>query len=196
MLDAVESHYRSLLDRHGENLGETCLTWCRAGSSHELAGLLGGDLRSAAPRTLSDADAESHQHIMQTGRGNTLLVGDLGSWFIVMEPGDLRASKSLDHLSINGEALSLVIGDTLLHYSLIYACKGRVLCRLRYLDDPAGDIGALEGNLADLPYLRGKSSNEWKVHALVLIERITGVRLTAEWLSREHSRYFCNHLGS
>ncbi|GAA3521603.1 hypothetical protein FHR32_006169 [Streptosporangium album] len=190
MPSATASHYQAILARHSEALKETCITWCHARSTDELAVAVGADPQSAAPRTLSNADDESYEHIMRTGHGNTLVVGEMAPWFIVMEPGDTRGAKSLDRLSGDSEALSLVIGDTLRHYSLLYARDGQLLCRLRWLDTPAGDASAIEHHLADLSLLGDVSSEEWKVNAFILAERITEVRLTEEWFAREHTRYF------
>lgn len=190
MSNAAEFHYQAILARHSEALKETCITWCHAKSADELAVAVGADPQSAAPRTLSDADSESYERIMRIGHGNTLVIGEMAPWFVVMEPGDTRGAKSLDRLSGDGEALSLVIGDTLLHYSLLYARDGQLLCRLRWLDMPAGDFGVIEHHLADLSLLGDVSSEGWKVNAFILAERITGIRLTEEWFAREHTRYF------
>jgi len=190
VIDAVRDHYRALLDQHEDSLSETCLTWCRSGGADELAHTLGADVESAAPRTLRRADGEAYEQLMRTGGGDTLLVGSMPPWFVIMEPSGLRAAKSLDRLCVEAEAISLVIGDTLGHYSFLYGHGGATVCRLRWLDDPVGDVGPLRHHLADLSSLHGRDSKEWKVDAFVLAERITGVRLTGEWLSREHTRYF------
>lgn len=77
---------------------------------------------------------------------------------------------------------------------ILWRTSGQTLCCLRWLDEPGGDIGALERHLTDLSQLRDASSSEWKVHALILAERITGLRLTTEWLRRRHTRYFYDHI--
>ncbi|PZG07073.1 hypothetical protein C1J01_41555 [Nonomuraea aridisoli] len=133
-----------------------------------------------------------------------MVVGGLSSWLITIESSDWAGATSVDRLSENGEAIALTINDTMLHYSLFYARDGDLQCRLRWLDGPAGDITFLERHLTDLPMMLDTvpaseedsernasqvSSDVWKVYAFMLAERITGVRLTADWLDREHTRY-------
>ncbi|MEV4092533.1 hypothetical protein [Streptosporangium saharense] len=189
MPEAPESRYGNFVSRLSDVASEVSITWCRSGSAETLASFLGADLSSAARRTLSEADEESYEHVMNEGSGRTLLIDSVGQWFTVAEPGDTHAARAVDRLSRSGEAVSVVFGDTLSHHSLLYARQGRLLCRLRWLDDPDGDASHFGRLLDDLLLNTDPSAATWKTHALTLVERITGVRLDTAWLSREHSRY-------
>lgn len=201
----LESHYRAVTAYLTESLSDGTITWCRASSADELAVSLGGELSSSAPRSLFSADEESQYHILRSGRGKTLVIGELGPWFVVMEPGDWIAVDALPRLSGAGEAVSLVIGDTLGHHHLHYARDGRQVCRFRWGAEPEGDASSLEHFLSGIALTSGLPSLDeesrlpslatWKTHALILAERLTDVRLTVDWLSREHKRYFCRDTG-
>ncbi|MFD0883383.1 hypothetical protein ACFQ08_02255 [Streptosporangium algeriense] len=189
MPETPESQYGDFVSRMTDIASEVSITWCESATAETLASSLGADPSSVGPRTLSAANEESYEHIMEGYGGRTLLIAGAGRWFTVVEPGDTHASRAVHRLSRSGEAVSVVFGDTLSHYSLLYARQGRLLCRLRWLDDPAGDVGHLGHLLDDLLLTADPSATTWKIHALTLAERITGVRLDTAWLAREHPRY-------
>ncbi|WP_327588567.1 DUF6461 domain-containing protein [Nonomuraea sp. NBC_00507] len=197
----LESHYQAVTAYLTESLPDGSITWCRASSVDELAVSLGGELQSAAPRSLFSADEEAQPEISRSGHGRTLVIGELGPWLVVLEPAGWIAVDALPRLSGAGEAVSLVIGDTLRHYHLHYSRDGRQVCRFRWGAQPDGDASSLEPLLSGLSLTSGLPSLDeiaelpsfaaWKTHALILTERLTGVRLTVDWLNREHRRYFC-----
>jgi hypothetical protein len=195
-----EFHYRSVVDDLAESLPDGSITWCHAVSADAVAVALGGELASAAPRSLSEVSGEAGHHVQRSGHGKTLVIGELGSWFVVVEPDDWNGSEALPRLSAGGEAVSLWLGDTMRHYDLHYARDGQELCRFRWGAEPDGDPFPLAGLLSGLSLTSGLPSlealesglpsfDEWKAHALILVERITGVRLTTQWLSGEHTRF-------
>lgn len=176
------------------------ITWCHAASADDVAVALGGDLSSTAPGSLSEASGEAGQHVQRSGHGKTLVIGELGSWFVIVQPDDWNGAEALPRLSAGGEAVSLWLGDTMRHYDLHYARDGQELCRFRWGAEPDGDMSSLVGLLSGLSLTSGLPSleapesglpsfEEWKVHAFVLVERIRGVRLTRQRLCREHTRF-------
>lgn len=187
----LEAHYRGLVGDLAEFLPDGCITWCRALSADDVALALGADLSSAAPRSLSEASEEASCHVQRSGHGKTLVVGELGSWYVVVEPDDWNGSEALPRLSAGGEAVSLWLGDTMRHYDLHYARDGRQLCRFRWGAVPDGDPSPLADLSSGLSVVASEVSSfgGWKADALVLVERITGVRLTVEWLRRAHTRF-------
>lgn len=92
------------------------------------------------------------------------------------------------------------LGDTMRHYDLHYARDGQERCRFRWGAEPDAHPSSLVGLLSGLSLTSGQPSlealesglpsfEEWKVHAFILVERISGVRLTTQWLCREHMRF-------
>ncbi|MGW0809356.1 DUF6461 domain-containing protein [Nonomuraea sp. NPDC002799] len=186
----LECHYRSVVDDLAESLPDGSITWCHAASASDVAVALGGELSSTALRSLSEASGEAGHHVRRSGHGKTLIVGELGSWFVIVEPDDWNGAEALPRLSAAGEAVSLWLGDTMRHYDLHYARDGQELCRFRWGAEPDGDPSSLVGLLSGLSLASGPPSfEEWKVHAFILLERISGVRLTTQWLCREHTRF-------
>jgi len=186
----LESFYHGVVSDLAESLPNGSITWCHAASADDVAVSLGGELSSAAPRSLSEASGEAGHHVQWSGHGKTLVIGELDSWFVVVEPDDWNGSETLPRLSGGGEAVSLYIGDTLRRYNLHYARDGEQLCRFQWGAEPDGDPSPLAGLLSELLVTSATPRfDEWKAHALILVERITGVRLTTEWLSREHTRF-------
>ncbi|MDF2710410.1 MAG: hypothetical protein K0R62_6062 [Nonomuraea muscovyensis] len=199
-LPDLEVHYHRIVEGLAESLPDGSITWCHAVSADDVAAALGGEPSSAARRSLWEGSGEAGRHVQRSGHGKTLIIGELGSWFVVVEPDDWNGSEALPRLSAGGEALSLWLGDTMRHYDLHYARDGQELCRFRWGAEPDGDSSPLAGLLSGLSLTSGLPSwealesgllsfDEWKVHALILVERITGVRLTRQWLSREHTRF-------
>ncbi|GGP08321.1 DUF6461 domain-containing protein [Nonomuraea glycinis] len=186
----LEAFYRGVVADLAESLPDGSITWCQAASAEDVAVALGGELSSAVPCSLSEARGEAGHHVQWSGHGKTLVIGELGSWFVVVEPDDWNGSESLPRLSESGEAVSIHLGDTLGHYDLHYARQGEQLCRFRWGAEPDGDPSPVADLLSGLLVTSGTPPfDEWKMHALILVERITGVRLIAEWLSREHVRF-------
>lgn len=84
---------------------------------------------------------------------------------------------------------------------LYYACEGHRMCVFDYGGDIWGDTTPIERHLAGLFNLheryadieRGlvpgeQTLDDWRIHAFVLMERITGIRLSFESL-RENALY-------
>ncbi|MFC4006136.1 DUF6461 domain-containing protein [Nonomuraea purpurea] len=196
----LENLYLRVVADLAASLPDVSLTWCRAAGVEDVAIALGGLPPSAVRRSLREASEEAGQHVQESGHGKTLVVGELAPWILVLEPDDWNGAEALPRLSSGGEAVSLWFGDTMRHYNLHYAKDGRELCRFAWGAEPDGAPSPLAGQLrglslsAEPPPMgaqewRPPSFDEWKVHALILAERITGARLTAEWLSREHTRF-------
>ncbi|TKK85342.1 hypothetical protein FDA94_25870 [Herbidospora galbida] len=69
---------------------------------------------------------------MTTGHGGIVVVGELDGWFLVLEPNGWESADAIAALSRGGEAVCLVLGDTLRHYHLHCARDGRHVCRYRW----------------------------------------------------------------
>ncbi|GLX93277.1 DUF6461 domain-containing protein [Herbidospora sp. NBRC 101105] len=178
-----DEHYRRVVQSIDPSLADGTITWCRAAN---VAAVLPIDPDSAVPQTLSDAFDLSINQVAMTGRGRTVVIGELDGWFLVLEPNDWNSADRIAALSRGGEAVSLVIGDTLRHYHLHVARDGEQVCRFRWGDAPEGEPPSLAGDLAlETPL----DFDVWKTRAFVLAERLTGVRVTTEWLAAEHTGY-------
>nr|WP_062331217.1 DUF6461 domain-containing protein [Herbidospora sakaeratensis] len=182
----LEEHYRSVVKSLDPSLADGTITWCRFASLADLVAALPVDPANTVPQTLSEAFGQSLNRVSTTGRGGILLIGELDGWFLLMEPNDWNSADRIAELSRDAEAVSLVIGDTLGHYNLYYARDGEEVCRFRWGGPPEGEPPSLaEGLSLETPL----DFDVWKARAFVLAERVTGVRLTTEWLAAEHTAH-------
>lgn len=199
MLSELEQHYRALVE-HNYVIGEICMTWCRAASSDAVIGALGVEMLEVTTTTLPDVAQRTHDDLTRGELGGLLLLADEAPWFLAMECAGDRAFQRLEQLSVGGEAVCLIGSQTLYRFALFYARDGRLLCKVSYGDDIWGDTTAIDEHLRGLAYLHerfveGESSpgagllEDWRVHALALLERITGVRLTFEFLAQRRQLY-------
>ncbi|MGW0810732.1 DUF6461 domain-containing protein [Nonomuraea sp. NPDC002799] len=199
MLTDIEAHYKDLVERN-IFLGELCMTWCRAGSADEVIRALDVDVLDITTSGLKGLSAESYEEQNEGRFGGFLLLGKEPPWFLAMEYTGDRAFRALERLSSGGEAICLIGSATLCRFSVFYARDGRKLCRLDYGDDVRGETAAIEEPLAGLFHLHERYADveagrvpgeglldDWRMHAFVLMERITGVRLSFDWLARGHA---------
>ncbi|GGQ00443.1 hypothetical protein GCM10010140_33160 [Streptosporangium pseudovulgare] len=201
MLTDAEKHYKDLIER-SIILGELCITWCRADSADEVIRALDVevlDITNSGFKGLSD---ESYKEQIEGGFGGFLMLGEEPPWFLAMEYTGDRAYRALDRLSSGGEAICLIGSATLYRFALFYARDGRKICKFDYAGDIFGETAAIDEHLQGLFHLHeryadteagrapdGGLLDDWRMHALVLMERITGVRLSFEWLTRGHALY-------
>lgn len=202
MLSDIEAHYQDLIKR-SEITGELCLTWFQSSTASKAISVLHPGAQAAATSgNFSDLIDKAVQEQLEGGFGGFLLLGEAAPWFLAIEYTGDRAYKALEQLSSEGKALCLLGSQTLQRFSLHYSLAGRRACRFKYGDAEWGETAALEEQLQGLFHLHeryadvatGRVSEEglledWRVHALILAERITGLRLSFEWLGRAHTLY-------
>ncbi|MBG0823389.1 hypothetical protein HS048_21910 [Planomonospora sp. ID91781] len=201
MLTEIETHYKDLIERN-IFLGELCMTWFRASSADEVIRTLNVEVLDTTMSGLKGLYAESYEEHNEGKFGGFLLLGEEPPWFLAMEYTGDRAFRALDRLSSDGEAICLIGSATLYRFALFYARDGRKLCRFDYAGDIRGETAAIEEHLQGLFHLHeryadaeagrvpdGGLLDDWRMHAFILMERITGVRLSFEWLARGHVLY-------
>ncbi|GLX94683.1 hypothetical protein Hesp01_26330 [Herbidospora sp. NBRC 101105] len=165
----------------------------RLGEHADALTILGGDPRSERRLTFDDAYTSAfHDFETRGALCSEILLDRVGSWLVCVEPwGDEGSvSETLLALSKGGTALSLLLHSMSAH-TFSYATGGAALIAVTWLDEPrvSGQLTAAEV-IGDVPLLDEElDSDLWKAHALTLAERITGFRLTAEWLNEEHPCY-------
>ncbi|WP_433348327.1 DUF6461 domain-containing protein [Microtetraspora malaysiensis] len=197
----TEAHYRDLIE-HAPDIGELCMTWCRAASADQVIQALDVEVLDVTVSDLQGLINESYEDLEEGRIGRLLMLAEEPPWFLAVEYSGDRAFGALERLSSGGEAICLIGSQTLYRFRLYYARGGRLLCMFSYGDDIWGDTAPIEEHLTGLCHLheryadleKGLVSGEglledWRVHAFVLMERITGVRLSFEWLGRGHALY-------
>lgn len=110
-------------------------------------------------------------------------VGDVGRGVLVAEHNGWRGEEAVDGLSTRART-TCFCRDVSAAMRFVHAVDGVLLASFDPLLEPAPAEGAdpacLDGLLTDLPF--GLDAAE--VSAMTLLERVTGVRVTAEWLNR------------
>ncbi|MEV6983216.1 DUF6461 domain-containing protein [Sphaerisporangium sp. NPDC051017] len=201
MLTEIETHYRGLIER-SPSLGELCLTWCQAASADQVVQALDVDVLDVTVSDLRDLVDESYEDLEEGRLGRFLMLAEEPPWFLAMELSGDRAFGALERLSTGGEAVCLIGSETLYRFRLYYARKGRLVCRFSHGEDIWGDTAPIEKHLTGLCHLHERYADvqdgrgpggglleDWRVHASILMERITGVRLSFDLLGRKHALY-------
>ncbi|MEV6868607.1 DUF6461 domain-containing protein [Streptosporangium subroseum] len=162
----------------------TCLTWSDLPDFDAVARAFGTDPDSAEAMNVEDAQIEQYNADFP-GVLPVLVAGTVGRWTLVVEPNGCEGARPevLRALAAKGRAVSILLNGPNIDL-LSYATAGA----------PAivHDLGAESGEeLTVLPVTDAASIMAAagdgdrlarQAAALVLIERITGERLTEEWL--------------
>ncbi|MFI6296589.1 DUF6461 domain-containing protein [Nonomuraea sp. NPDC050790] len=188
-MDDLEEHYQDLDGYFMETL---CITWCEGRTLDEVAVIFGNGLDTGHRYTFAEAESEGFEAREEAG-GITCsaIAGQLGSWVVVVEPE--LGYTGTDHeilrdLSAKGKAINVFSGPN--SHSLDYYAATRPLTTLTFLEwaaepfDRQGDQPHLLNDLIE--DFSGKQAADFRPFALALTERLTGVRLTADWLFEEH----------
>ncbi|GAB3901734.1 DUF6461 domain-containing protein [Microbispora bryophytorum] len=201
MLPDIEAHYADLIER-SLDIGELCMTWCRAASADEVLGAFDVDVLDVTMSGLHHLVKQSYDDLEAGRLGRFLMLAEEPPWFLAMEYTGDRAFRALERLSSGGEALCLIGSQMLYRGRLYYAREGRRLCMFDYGGDIWGDTAPIAKHLGGLFNLheryadveRGlvpgdETLDDWRIHAFVLMERITGIRLSFELLERGNALY-------
>ncbi|TQS18679.1 DUF6461 domain-containing protein [Microbispora hainanensis] len=122
--------------------------------------------------------------------GNPMSVAPASPAVMLFEHNGILGTQRdvLRRLSRDGRVCGVywnVEGDNRLNY----AAGGRVLASLdaMFWDEWSGDdIAVLEPELRAMTELLAGDEDDWRAAAMAVVELVTGVRLTAEWLSGAH----------
>ncbi|WP_327046751.1 DUF6461 domain-containing protein [Microbispora sp. NBC_01189] len=199
MFTDIEAHYADLVKY--DHLGELCMTWCRAASVDRVIGALDVDVVEVTVGDLQTLVIESYADLEAGRLGRFLLLAEEPPWYLTVEYTGDRAHTALERLSSGGEAICLTGSQMLYRGRLYYAREGRTRCVFDYGGDIWGDTAPIEEHLDGLFNLHERYADidrglvpgeqlldDWRIHAFVLIERITGIRLSLELL-REKPLY-------
>lgn len=162
----------------------TCLTWSDLPDFDAIARALGADPDSAEPMNVEDAHIEQYNADIP-GVLSVLVIGAVGRWTLVVEPNGCEAARPevLRALAASGQAVSVLLngpGADLLSYAAagapivvhdLSATSGEEPAAL-----PVADAASIMAVAGDNDRLARQAA------ALVLAERVTGERLTEEWL--------------
>ncbi|WP_062349115.1 hypothetical protein [Herbidospora yilanensis] len=194
-----EAHYTDL-SKIGE-FGDLTITWCRAVSADSVIGAIGGAVFDVSSNDLGGLIIESVKDLMDGRLPRFILLAEESPWFLLVEYSRSRTLEALELLS-DDEAICLTANEFLVRGDLHYARGGVRLCTFVYGGDVRGDTAAIEDHLDGLFNLHERYADidkglvpgeqfldDWRVHALILMERITGIRLSAELLNRESALY-------
>lgn len=188
-------YYRALLGQvamagYGETL---CLTWSYELSPLEVVERLGGDTRMVRPsslRTLCDdfnlttvADYEAMG-----------IVGSLGTWALAIEPLSI-AGSDVDVLARLSEGDSRAV-NVLFHIGgndrITYAVNGELLANIPLMfsgDDVGGSHPeSLRSLQEEFSFPTGNAAT-CRTAGLAAAERLTGQRLTQQWLMAAHTGF-------
>ncbi|WP_181871624.1 DUF6461 domain-containing protein [Sphaerisporangium album] len=199
MLADIETHYRDLIER-SHSIGELCMTWCQATSGDQVIQALDVDVLDVTMSDLEDLVDESYEDLVEGTVGSFLMLAEEPPWFLAIELSGDRAFGALERLSADGEAVCLIGSETLYRFRLYYAREGRLVCRFSYGEDIWGDTAPIEKHLIGLCHLHERYADvqegripgeglleDWRIHAFILMERISGVRVSFELLGRKHA---------
>ena len=189
MLSDTALRYVDLLSRYRWLASGLCWTVIEAADGHadtmEVLNRLGADLAQVRSVAVG-ADLAS------AGAAGLVHADVLGDAVVLLEPNGFLGSQRgvMAQLSGGGRAHSAfwnVNGDN----QLVYAADGRVVTEMdgQFPEDRAGENpAALDDDIADLFDVVGGTgaAGDWQAAMLAVIERRTGVALTARWLAEEH----------
>ncbi|WP_030454740.1 hypothetical protein [Herbidospora cretacea] len=194
-----EAHYTDL-SKIGE-FGDLTITWCRAASADSVIGALGVAVFGVSSNDLSGLIIESIKDLMDDRLPRFILLVEESPWFLLVEYSRSRTLEALELLS-GDEAICMTANEFLARGDLHYARGGMHLCTFVYEGDVRGDTAAIEDHLDGLFNLHERYADMdkglvpgeqlldgWRVHALILMERITGIRLSVELFNRKSALY-------
>lgn len=178
-------HYRRMLDDAPYLREALCLTYASGLDRPGLIRAFGGDPAATMPRRdISDRLGQNHY----TEVPAALLVAEIGLWQIGLEVNGYQGSRTevLRRAAAGGEALS-VYWNVNAHSALTYAVGGRTsfgFDMLRPEDRYGPDAAEVDAHVAGLPFGLHNDA-DWRAAGLALAERITGVRLPADFPTRD-----------
>ncbi|WP_066374522.1 DUF6461 domain-containing protein [Herbidospora mongoliensis] len=187
------SHYLGLLEDNASLSRWGTITWISGLEPETALDILGGDPDSELSLPFEDCHSAAFKDFQLRGcSGSEILLDRAGSWLICIEPfGDGGAmTDTLLALSKKGTALSLRFHPQAFH-TFTYTADGEALVVIPRIDEPRieGPI-SLEEIVGEPPLLDPDIEPViWAANALAIAERLTGFRLTAEWLDAEHPCY-------
>ncbi|QFY11591.1 hypothetical protein GBF35_37910 [Nonomuraea phyllanthi] len=161
--------------------GQLCLTWCQGDGLEEVARKFGADLHSG-----SWAASDDLEELEEEYPGQLLQLTYMDGWIIALEPSGFQGVRPevLGPLSSGGRALS-VTWNVERDSSLRYAVDGEIMtsCTLINVEQRAGvDPSALDTVLREVGLYGRLPMEECKARSLALGERISGQRMTPDWL--------------
>ncbi|MDF5751838.1 helix-turn-helix domain-containing protein [Spongiactinospora sp. TRM90649] len=173
-----------------------CANWC-SGVEHEaLARILGADLTTAQDLTVAQMLSSSAELDLADAQWNfALLVGRLGEYSVAMAPwGDVAMASGVTRASRLG-VRSFGIYWTMNGAGRFAVASHGVLAVDFSLNDPDNRIGAdIRCSDAAFEDLLGElTDGEREAAAILTIERITGERITDDWLQSVHLGYLVPH---
>nr|WP_062334941.1 DUF6461 domain-containing protein [Herbidospora sakaeratensis] len=184
------SHYLGLLADEWPSSHWGTITWISGLEPETALDVLGGEPESELSLSFEDCHSAAFKHFQLRGdSGSEILLDRAGPWLVCIEPcadGGAMTGTLLE-LSRKGTAFSLQFHPHEFH-TFSYASDGEALVVVRRIGEPSveGPI-SLEEVAGELSSLGGDvEPGAWAAHALHIAERLTGFRLTAEWLRAEH----------
>ncbi|MFI7055017.1 DUF6461 domain-containing protein [Streptosporangium canum] len=183
MLQNDFAHYGELVSAWFAE-DSTCLTWSDLPDFDAVARAFGADPGLGEAMNVEDAQIEQHGADIP-GVLPVLVVGVVGRWTLVVEPNGAEGTRPevLRALSAEGRAVSVLLNGPDIDL-LSYAATGApaIICDLGA--EPSKKLAALP--VADAASIMAAAGDDDRLArqaaALVLVERITGERLTEEWL--------------
>ncbi|MEV5409749.1 hypothetical protein AB0K60_13040 [Thermopolyspora sp. NPDC052614] len=167
------ARYADMLD--AGMLGEhMCLSWCRGHTPQSVAEALGGSAADISLMTLPEAVDEAAPFALVDVRGD---------WALIAEPfgGRVGDPAMLRRLADGGRALS-VSWNVEFDVRLVHLRGDQV----QILVDPPSRGQVVVPDAADLPF--GEGVVAMLASGLALGERLSGLRVNAEWLRLPHAR--------
>ncbi|WP_344206431.1 DUF6461 domain-containing protein [Nonomuraea bangladeshensis] len=188
-LNDMKEHYSDIAGYFSETL---CITWCEGLTLDEVAVVFGSGPDTGLRYDLVEAENAGHEAREEAGGvACSAIAGQLGSWLVVVEPdyGDTGSDhETLRALSAKGKALNVYSGVN--SHSLDYYVNAQPLTVLQFMEwgeEPFHRQGEQPHLLDDLVGdFSGKRATDFQAFALALAERMTGVRLTHDWLFDKH----------
>lgn len=162
----------------------TCLTWSDLPDFDAATRAFGADPDSAEAMNVEDAQIEQYNADFP-GVLPVLVTGAVGRWTLVVEPNGSEGARSevLRILAAGGRAVSVLLNGPNTDL-LFYTAAGAptIVCDLGA--GSSGELAALP--VADAASIMATAGDDDRLArqaaALILAERITGERLTEEWL--------------
>ncbi|WP_062429921.1 DUF6461 domain-containing protein [Herbidospora daliensis] len=194
------SHYLGLLADEWPSSHWGTVTWISGVELETALDILGGDPDSELSLSFHDCHSAALKDFQLRGPlGSEILLDRAGPWLVCIEPfGDGDAiTGTLLELSRKGTAFSLQFHPDDSH-TFSYAADGEALVVVHRIGEPTveGPI-SLDEIAGDLVVLGADAEPvTWAAHALNIAERLTGFRLTAEWLRAEHPCFIGTRRGA
>lgn len=185
------SHYLGLLEDKRSLSHWGTITWISGLEPETALDILGGDPDSELSLSFDDCHSAAFKDFQLRGHsGSEILLSKAGPWLVCVEPFGDGGTGTLLALSKKGTAFSLLLHPHDSH-TFTYAADAEALLVVHRIDEPwvEGPI-SLEEIVGEPPLLeRGAEPVTWAANALAIAERLTGFRLTTEWLNAEHPCY-------